>query len=331
MPPQMVKGDSGKRMSYLIRTGRFICVNGFNRLTLSAKRRALHHCYAYMRIMAETTSIVEDVNIDLIGVGVALNDHLACEKEFRILPNIEVSDSTMSMEKDPEMAQRDLHLAIPGRWNLTLFPKVYGVAETFLMLLSQVVRLANERDLNLMSYGAGRRVLNLRDFWMRAKALEKRINVLLSSGFTEHVQNFEDEVALELTNSIARAMYTALSIFFYRRIYDINAIMLQQEVDVVRVCLTQIRQEEDYRNGVITAALIWPAFVTACESVDPESQLFFSSWFDSCFKATGLVNVAVAKQIVEMIWSRRNEAGLHGELFSWPEILRTERIRFICT
>lgn len=55
----------------------------------------------------------------------------------------------MAIEKDPSVAQWDLHLGIPGRWSLTLFPKIHGVAESFLMLLSQVIRLANERGLSM--------------------------------------------------------------------------------------------------------------------------------------------------------------------------------------
>ncbi|KAJ6092697.1 hypothetical protein N7486_007986 [Penicillium sp. IBT 16267x] len=174
-----VWGNNGQRRfrttSILIQAEKFISINGFKTLTLSPKRRALHHCYAYMRIIAETSSIKDDLSANLARTN--LSDETMPYTNLRIYPNIVFSDNIMAMEKDPAVAQRDPHLAIPGRWSLTLFPKIYGVAESFLMLLSQVIRLANERDLSL--HVSEEVMLNLRDFWIRAKALEKAIRVLI--------------------------------------------------------------------------------------------------------------------------------------------------------
>lgn len=236
----------------------------------------------------------------------------------------------MAIEKDPSVAQRDLHLAIPGRWSLTLFPKIYGVAESFLMLLSQVIRLANERDLSMRQpSGEGR--LDLKDFWLRAKALEKGIHILLSSCKSGTSSIYEDEGQLERNNARAHAMYTALLIFFHRRIYDLDAALLQREVDAVRDSLICTQQDEAGRGDDNTASLIWPAFIAACEAIHIESQLFFSAWFDSCFTGTGLVSASLAKQVIEMIWAKRLEPGLDGESCSWPEIFRVKKIRLMCT
>lgn len=325
----MVKGDSEKRLSCLIQAEKFICANGFKQSTLSPKRRALHHCYAYLRIMAETTSIANGLNMDLASTSILDEDSFYTD--FRICPNIAFSDNILDMEKDPNVAQRDLHLAIPGRWSLTLFPKMYGVAESFLMLLSQVIRLANERDLSMLRNGREEK-LNLKDFWIRAKALEKGIHLLMSSCSSGNILTSDDGNQMEFTNPRAQAMYTALLIFFHRRIYDLDAAMLRQEVDAVRDSLIRIQQDEAGQavDGN-TATLIWPAFIAACEAVSSEAQMFFSSWFDACFTMTGLVNASVAKQIFEMIWAKRREVGRYGEMCSWPEVLRAKNIRLMCT
>lgn len=325
----MVKGDSEKRLSCLIQAEKFICANGFKQSTLSPKRRALHHCYAYMRIMAETTSISNGLNMDLTGTTSNILGEDPVYTDFRICPDIAFSDNILDMEKDPNVAQRDLHLAIPGRWSLTLFPKMYGVAESFLMLLSQVIRLANERDLSMVRNGR-EEVLILKDFWIRAKALEKGIHLLLSSYTSDQPSN-DEETQMEITKPRARAMYTALLIFFHRRIYDLDAGMLRQEVDAVRESLVRIQQDEAVKGDGNTATLIWPAFIAACEAVTSEAQVFFSSWFDTCFTMTGLVNASAAKQIIEMIWAKRREVGRYGEMCSWPEVLRAKDIRLMCT
>lgn len=320
----MIQGDSEQRLFCLIQAEKFISLNGFKASTLSPKRRALHHCYAYMRIMAETTSINDNLSAKLMGANIS-DETMPC-RDFRIYPNIVFSENIMAMEKDPAVAQRDLHLAIPGRWSLTLFPKIYGIAESFLMLLSQVIRLANERDISLHQSEEG--VLNLRDFWIRAKTLEKAIRVLLVScdGHT----HWEDESQVE-GKPRARAMYTALLIFFHRRINDLDPSLLQREVEAVRDYLERVRVDEAALGGENMATLIWPAFIAACEAVHSETQMFFSYWFESCFVMTGLINASVARQIIEMIWAKREESGLGGEMCNWPDILRAKKIRLMCT
>ena len=327
----MIKGDSGKRRAWLVQTEKFICVKGLSQPTLSAKKRALHHCYAYMRIMAETTWIAGNLNMNIAGTSGGPPDNTVSTYggNFRIYPNQAFSMASMLMEKDPEMAQRDLHLAIPGRWSSTLFPTVYGVDEIFLMLLSQVIRLANERDLSLMSAETGEVRLSLKEFWNRAKALEKAIDHLLSPSTTIPIRDYSDGYLTGMT-ATAQAMYTALLIFFHRRIYDIDPTMLQGKVNEIRGCLTRVQNEEGYQDDSNSAALIWPAFIAACEAVTPELQMFYASWFDCCARTTALVHASVAKTIFETIWNRRRDSTIDGESYSWPGLLRDGAIRFTC-
>ncbi|KAJ5255964.1 hypothetical protein N7497_006587 [Penicillium chrysogenum] len=324
----MIKGDPEMRRAYLVQTEKLICVKGLSQPALSANKRALHHCYAYMRIMAETTCIADRMSVNLTGTSGALNDNTTYGGDFRVYPNLIFSTTTMSMEKDPNMAQRDLHLAIPGRWSSTLFPTLYGIDEIFLMLLSQVIRLANERDLSMMSDATESR-LSLKEFWTRAKGLERAIDHLLSATDPSCAQLHGGALPVVKT-ATAQAMYTALSIFFHRRIYEIDPTMLQGNVNAIRGYLTQIQQEERDQKGSNNAALIWPAFITACEAVSPELQSFFSCWFDNCARTTALVHASTAKQIFETIWTKRRNGSIQGETYSWPDILRDGDIKFMC-
>ncbi|KAJ5384169.1 Protein of unknown function DUF3468 [Penicillium concentricum] len=324
----MIKGDPEMRRAYLIQTEKFICIKGLSQPALSANKRALHHCYAYMRIMAETTCIADRLSNNLTGPSGASNENTIYGGDFRLYPNLVFSTTTMTMEKDPGMAQRDLHLAIPGRWSSTLFPTLYGIDEIFLMLLSQVIRLANERDLSMMSDAAENR-LSLKEFWTRAKGLERAIDHLLSTANPSCVQSY-DEALPVVTTATAQAMYMALSIFFHRRIYEIDPAMLQANVSAIRSYLIQIQQEESDQKESNNAALIWPAFITACEAVSPELQVFFSSWFDNCARTTALVHASVAKQIFEKIWTKRRDVSVCEGIYSWPDILRDGDIKFMC-
>jgi arginine metabolism regulation protein II len=328
---QMIKGDPDNRRTWLVETEKFIRFKGLSQPTLSAKKRALHHCYAYMRIMAETTCIAGCLDRNLVGASCTPLDNTTSiySTEFRIYPNQAFSVTTMLMEKDPEMAQRDLHLAIPGRWSSTLFPSVYGVDEIFLMLLSQVIRLANEKDLSLMSTETGGAHISLKEFWSRAKALEGAIDHFLCPSTTSYIQRSHD-ILLTGMAPTAQAMYTALVIFFHRRIYEIDPTMLQGKVNELRVCLINVQNEEGYQNDSDSAGLIWSAFVAACEAVTPELQIFFASWFERCVRSTALAHASVAKKIFENVWEKRNNPVLHEDSCSWPDLLRNGAIKFTC-
>ncbi|KAJ5920897.1 hypothetical protein N7466_009223 [Penicillium verhagenii] len=324
----MIKGDSEQRLSCLVQAEKFISINGLKQPTLSPKRRALHHCYAYMRIMTETTSInATPITNPAWKTGLPNEHNFEMPyTDFRIYPNIAFTDNIMKMEKDPAVAQRDLHLAIPGRWRLTLFPKICGVAESFLMLLSQVIRLANERDLSV--HGSGEGILNLRDFWARAKALEKAVRVLLASCTSPSRAEWEEESQIDFGKQPrAQVMYTALLIFFHRRVTDLDPSLLQREVESVQCLLEQVRVDEANLRGANMATLIWPAFIAACEAVHSETQTFFSLWFESCSATTGLISATIARQIIEIIWTEREMSDLDGEIVNWPDVLRAKKIR----
>lgn len=327
----MIKGDAEKRRAWLVQTEKFICVKGLSQPKLSAKKRALHHCYAYMRIMAETTCIAGDLTMNLIEPSSTPYGETPSlyGGEFRIYPNQEFSATTMLMDKDPEMAQRDLHLAIPGYWSSTLFPTVYGVDEIFLMLLSQVIRLANERDLSMMSGESVDARLSLKEFWTRAKALERAIDHLLTPLPNTHART-STEGSWSGVTVTAQAMYNALLIFFHRRIYEIDSKMLQGKVDEMRRCLIKAKEEEGYHDDSNSAALIWPAFIAACEAIAPDLQAYFSTWFELCARATALIHASVAKNIFQTIWNKRKQGNGYDDTCSWPDILRDGSIRFMC-
>ena len=48
------------------------------------------------------------------------------------------------LSKDSEFGENDLHCSVPRLWSPTLYPGIFGLSETWLVLLSQVIRLGNE-------------------------------------------------------------------------------------------------------------------------------------------------------------------------------------------
>jgi arginine metabolism regulation protein II len=65
------------------------------------------------------------------------------------LERFSVTEGTLEVGLDPtvektfEVGYNNIHLGFHGKWQETLYTKIYGVPETLLTLLSQTVKLAN--------------------------------------------------------------------------------------------------------------------------------------------------------------------------------------------
>lgn len=85
--------------------------------------------------------------------------------------NLDQEDMVVKSQDDGE---NDLHLSEPGQFSATMYPEIYGILEPWIFLLSQIIRLGNEKD--AADYDDIEVALPLKDFMCRAKAIEKRIN-----------------------------------------------------------------------------------------------------------------------------------------------------------
>lgn len=267
----MISGNRDQTECYLLEAEKFIRVKGLNRKK-SRKVRLLHHCYAFERIFHEST-FVGGVNsshrvhvrqaIESSGASAYSQDNLTLD-----LSNCSAWDDLpgqMQRVKGREEGENDLHLMRPGVWSATLYPEIFGLPEVYIFLLSLIVRLGREKDDAELQPEATN--LSLKEFLRRAKAVERCINQLRPQDQTTDV-----------IDTLVDATHNALVIYFYRRIFNVDASMLQSRVLIVRDCLLNFESAGvDVAYG--SARLIWPAFIAACEAEDAEVQLSFANWF----------------------------------------------------
>jgi arginine metabolism regulation protein II len=73
---------------------------------------------------------------------------------------------------------------------------------------------------------------------------------------------------------MVEALRSALLIYFDRRIYVVDTSILQPHVVKVRDCLSHL---EPAATGTVYGSirLLWPAFIAACETEDPNIRSFF--------------------------------------------------------
>lgn len=286
---------------FTLEAEKFIRLRGLNRKK-SRKVRLLHHCYAFQRIFYESLCISNtnskhrrEVEMAAGASGFIVGqDSLV----FR-LPNWNNLSQEMLAPKTQEEGENDLHLERPGVWPATLYPEIFGIPEKLVLFLSLAIRLGNEKD------ATGQRgapsSINLQEFLSRAKALENCfIQVQESADISTAQIPRSSRTDLAKLVAIISATQQALEIYFYRRIYDLDASLLQAKVEKVLDSITRLQCASSTFCGSL--CMLWPAFVAACEADDPKLQRSFSVWFESCAQSTGLSIFIMTLGLVKESW-----------------------------
>ena len=119
----------------------------------------------------------------------------------------------------------------------------------------------------------------------------------------EHVEDGLD--------SLLGAWKQSLAIYFYRRIYDVDASLLQQKVAKVLQCISRYEAVDSGRTSCASARLIWPAFIAASEAEGLGLQQSFADWFNSSMRVSGLQIFRDTLRTIEQSWQDRTSlAGL---------------------
>lgn len=327
---QMFAGSWEQVECYLLDSERFIRANGLTKPRMSRKVRLLHHCYAYLRLFHESTSAwcsrsQQDKQYLLADCDTS---RVARDRSsFRLGSWNADLDQMLSVTKDLQEGYCDLHLEIPADFPQTLYPDIYGIPEVFMVLLSQVIRLGNELD--IMNESNDQEGLSYREFSRRAKALEECVikwepPLSDSASFSGNPPDASQVGNIPNTEDMMlKALHHALIIYFYRRIYDVDASILQSEVDLVRTCLLECREP----NGTVqyTSGFVWPGFIAACEALDTSVQQSFTSWFVDCAARSGLETFSSAHDAVQQIWRLRRDRKETN--FSWRNYMKNNSQR----
>ncbi|RAL04520.1 Zn(II)2Cys6 transcription factor [Aspergillus ibericus CBS 121593] len=303
----------------------WIQFRGLPKTRKSRKVRLLHHCYVYLRIFQESTSVLPVPHVEE-------PDHaspetvrsVASTRSFRLRQWEGRLDQRMSELKEQHQGENDLHLEIPGRWDSTMYPQIFGLPESLLFLLSQVTRLGNERDLSDAGHGTG--VLDFKQFAARARSLERCISTwrppLLPEGDADSIVGQANATLIRLMLS---ALHKALLIFFYRRIYDVDPMILQDKAWQVRDALAQV-DREDAPATRVAAPFVWAAFIAACEALDPSLQDWFATWFETSARRSGLGTFKLALRTAQQVWERQRHPLNSNASTSWPQIMRESHL-----
>ncbi|SPJ72121.1 related to ARG81 - transcription factor involved in arginine metabolism [Fusarium torulosum] len=273
------------------------------------KTRLLHHMYTHLRVIAESMSLCNEA---LPECSMEVQDHdMSQGRTFRITEEGLNMGLDPALEKTDEIGYSDIHLEVQGQWSHTLYPVIYGIPESLMTLLSQTVSLSNEK--NRLETVARCNPGISEALAKHTKTLENRIWAWTSTLDPSEPTKAPTEANQDLlthpqVRSMTLAIHQALIIYFYRRVYDMNAMILQDLVkktlDYLEPCLSELIEDQDFATS-----LAWPAFVAACEAVSPELQ-------ERALRCLGITDdkgvyftPKPAKAVVPLIWDKRKESG----------------------
>lgn len=319
----IVIGNRDQAECYFIEAEKFIRMKGLNRKK-SRKVRLLHHCYVFERMFHESVYLAGTNSphrshvrkaIESSGATVYSQDSLS----FR-LGDLNDLESQMLRIKCREEGENDLHLQNPGFWPNTLYPEIFGIPEKYVFALSLVIRLGQWRDEAKHENAAD--ALSLKEFLGRAKTVERYIKQLDQLNQDQnHGSTNQTEPSEPTLDNLIQAMQHALSIYFYRRIYDVEHDLLQKHVIGVRDCLFRSEAEgAGTMHG--SARLLWPAFIAACEAEDPEVQETFTTWFHNSASRSGLRYFDNAKASIQRVWNEKRN--VNGPRATWVDLMQEE-------
>lgn len=292
---------------------------GLAKISISRKARLLHHTYTWARILGEstyvlhghtgpvqgclqkyltsTTSSREQHSIatpHTSGPGSRLDDFL------RVGPHQSDSDLDIEETKEPHASLHDIHLEDSRENPDTMYAEIYGVSETWLSLLSQSTRLANRID-GMKESGVNDAVLN-ESIAKRAARLEDMV-----CSFASQFSPKTSSDKWTPNNHMHKALNSALVIFFYRRIRNVNALILQSHVDDVIAALDQFDQSLSNRSQEGPGS-VWPAFIAGCEATSKDKQDRLLRWIEKAASVTGFHAYTMSSELLRELINRKHEA-----------------------
>ncbi|KAF2009726.1 hypothetical protein BU24DRAFT_380357 [Aaosphaeria arxii CBS 175.79] len=309
---------------YSIDAERLLRVRGLAKREISRRCRILHHVYSWIRIVGESTYVLHDYKsyspiVDNMsaayraGGGRDITDiqrasassrsgHNARLDDFlRLEPHSSDSDLDIEDTKEHEPALYDIHLEDSRQFSGTLY-KIYGISETWLSLVSQTTRLANIIDAASYSKETD---IKFQDFLQkRATRLE---HIICSFALKDPPSEDEDDEVVQQPNHyMLRALNSALVILFYRRVRNVNPLILQGHVDSV------VQSLRDFDAGMASQGILgpgspWPAFIAGCEALSRRNRKFLRQWVEKGAQKCGFEYFNMAQQIMQEVWDRQDE------------------------
>lgn len=342
--------------AYLLQAEMLIRRRGLPKPRKSRKVKILHSIFVFLRVIEESTYVYPQSQQQVSSEAAQSSSSKRYPSlDLHIGTGTQTLDSAQALTWD-DLAEADLEP--DGR---SVFTMVYGLPETLFVLMSHITCLANEVRQNKRT-STTVDPLMLQDLEKRIKAVEELLcnfKATSAAGTLVHQEHsrpgplledlsgmfdvFEllnypetrqdeeprsNHVAVIMDHTI-RAIQSALLIYFYRQVRDINPVILQPLVKEVKDHLLACENLKAV-HGIASSSLVWPGFVAAVEAHDENDFLDLSACLRGCGERSGLRNFDRAAAIAAEIRQERL-AMARTCTPSWRDVLQDRHIPLVCS
>lgn len=315
------EGDENAPLStkeLLLEAERLIRLRGL-RSTKSFNLRVLHHMYTHLRVIAESTDVLP------LDAG----DSSTQSAAFRVQTD-DLGRLDNLQEKPDEVGYNDIHLDVSGNWRLTMYLDIYGVPESLMTLLSQTISLANEKPRleriatsnSSVATALAQHVQTLEhQLWTWSPRLPttttaNRLQLSAPASLDKpSPKSLQDDAEL---HPLVGAMHQTLIIYFYRRIYHMSAMIIQEQVrktlEFLDACPEMENVDQDF-----AMTFGWILFVCLCEAATAELQCRAMKYMDPMDQhGVFVTSIGRPSSVVKSIWNKRQESG--NQVLSWADV-----------
>ena len=293
----------------------------------SLRLRILHHMYTHLRVIMESTNFT---TLPRRGASSRINPIESSPVDVRLSSSFRVNESSLGdldivRNKPDEVGYYDIHLDVSGNWPLTLYPDIYGIPESIMTLHSQTISLANEKPkLDAAALADPAKSIALTQ---HIRTLEQQIWSwsMQESGVPEGPERpgplvtadtpFYDKPDNKL---LVLTMHEAIIIYFYRRVYNMNAMMLQDRVKAAMDYIQPYIEIGNYDQD-FSISVGWALFIAACEAATPELQARAMECLEAIDGQGVFIETSQPSAIVKTVWEQRRQSGDYT--LSWPDVM----------
>ncbi|KAJ0416827.1 fungal-specific transcription factor domain-containing protein [Aspergillus carlsbadensis] len=305
-----VSGEMKNAAHYLSDIEQIIMQYGIPKVRKSRKVKMLHSIYLYLRILTKGAHTYDRC------LGSTLDDGVDPDAG----PSFQEKTWDILLEESSHMHDT---LNLDFMQNLapmkTTFERIYSLPESLFKLIFETTQLSSKIE----------KLRHLRPAYTDhdalsedVKKLENRIcqwecNYRESTQFPEAAGTQSPRKEL-FPYHLMQAIYTALIIYFYRAIRDMNPIALQPYVQQTIYHLLEYDKHKEKRKDR-SSDICWPAFIAGCEATSLQFRQQISDWLRKSTNSSGMRMFKVALEALEKVWAARSLPGNQDR--SWGSIL----------
>ncbi|KAI5460374.1 fungal-specific transcription factor domain-containing protein [Mariannaea sp. PMI_226] len=318
----VVTAQQEEARSYLLHAEMFISLRGIPKANKSRKVKLLHSIYLFLRVIEESTFMYPPDKQPLMAPSQPADNMM--------FPSLRTHSLCLGRDLDGACCM-DFEFGLFGDLDYQknpAFKEIYGFPQELLSFISRATFLANQITMYRRNFPDLAMSTELEN---SAVELENEL-----CAWNENWENSDgdgdDPVAAfanrAIMSHLIAAFHYATIIFFYRRVRQLNPLLLQSYVEKTIANLEGFEQEQ-HNFSLVNCGIVWPGFIAGAEATDPTLQARFYKRLQDCSRSSGMQNFGFAADFLQHLWGLRKQKG--NENMTWMDLVIDRQLSLVLT